>query len=270
MKIIDCFSFYNEIDILTYKLNILNDYIDYFVIVECTHTHIGNEKKLYFNENKHLFEKFNHKIIHIIADEPPIKNPSLINNINRWDNDKYQKNSIARGIKCIKELTDNDLIIITDLDEITNPDILNKIKNGEIEININILEMDLYFYNLNTKFKDKWIHPKILTFKIFNQLNMTCNDIRYISDYYTIPKILNAGWHLTYFADKYNIRNKLQNSGHTEYNTSKFTNLDYIQEKINTSSSLFEDDRIAEFIKLEDNNNLPTEYEKYLSKYIIK
>ena len=99
---------------------------------------------------------------------------------------------------------------------------------------------------------------------------MTCNDIRYISDYYTIPKILNAGWHLTYFADKYNIRNKLQNSGHTEYNTSKFTNLDYIQEKINTSSSLFEDDRIAEFIKLEDNNNLPTEYEKYLSKYIIK
>ena len=162
------------------------------------------------------------------------------------------------------------MIILTDLDEIINPELLNKIKKETMEINISILELDLYFYNLNTRFKDKWIHPKILTYKLFNQLNMSCNDIRYISDYYTIPKFLNAGWHLSYFSDKYDIRHKLQNIGHTEYNTSKFTNLDYIQEKIDTSSNLFEDDRISEFVKLEDNNNLPPEYEKYLSKYIIR
>ena len=55
MKIIDCFIFYNELDLLTYRLNLLNNIVDYFIIVESTHTFIGKEKKLFFNDNKHLF-----------------------------------------------------------------------------------------------------------------------------------------------------------------------------------------------------------------------
>ena len=54
MKIVDCFTFYNELELLNYRLNILDDVVDYFVIVEATHTFIGNEKKLYFNEYKEM------------------------------------------------------------------------------------------------------------------------------------------------------------------------------------------------------------------------
>ena len=55
MKIIDCFLFYNEIDLLNYRMNILNDVVDYFVIVESKYTFAGKEKKIYLEENKHLF-----------------------------------------------------------------------------------------------------------------------------------------------------------------------------------------------------------------------
>ena len=58
MKIVDCFIFYNEIDMLLYRLEILNEYIDYFIIVESKYTFTGKEKQLYYNESKHLFEKY--------------------------------------------------------------------------------------------------------------------------------------------------------------------------------------------------------------------
>ena len=77
IKIIDCFIFYNELELLTYRINILNDVVDYFVIVESTHTFIGKEKKLYFDENKNLFEKFKKKIIYIIVDDFPYKYPNI-------------------------------------------------------------------------------------------------------------------------------------------------------------------------------------------------
>ena len=85
MKIIDCFIFYNELDMLTYRLNILNDVVDYFVLVESNHTFVGKEKPLFYNENKHLFEKFNHKIIHIIVNDFPHKYPNV--NIGNNDDD---------------------------------------------------------------------------------------------------------------------------------------------------------------------------------------
>jgi beta-1,4-mannosyl-glycoprotein beta-1,4-N-acetylglucosaminyltransferase len=89
IKIIDCFIFYNEIDLLTYRLNILNDIVDKFVIVESTYTFSGKEKKLYFNENKHLFEKFNEKIIHIIVDNIPFKYPNInYKNKEQWVNEE--------------------------------------------------------------------------------------------------------------------------------------------------------------------------------------
>ena len=93
MKIIDCFTFYNEIDLLTYRLNILYPIVDYFIIVESTHTHIGKEKPLFFNENRNLFEKFMNKIIHIIVDDLPHKYPNVnICNNDVWNNEFFQRN----------------------------------------------------------------------------------------------------------------------------------------------------------------------------------
>ena len=133
MKIIDCFIFYNELDLLTYRFNLLNNIVDYFIIVESTHTFTGKEKKLFFNENKHLFEKFTNKIIHIIVHDFPYKyNNVNIDSNDVWNNEFFQRNAISRGINYIENLVEYDVIIISDLDEIPDPHTLDKIKNASI------------------------------------------------------------------------------------------------------------------------------------------
>jgi beta-1,4-mannosyl-glycoprotein beta-1,4-N-acetylglucosaminyltransferase len=265
MQIIDCFIFYNELDLLTYRLNLLNDIVDYFIIVESKHTFIGKEKNLFFNDNKHLFENFNNKIIHIIVDDFPNKFTNLkISDSDVWNNEYFQRNAISRGINCINDLSNSDVIIISDLDEIPDPYTLNKIKKGDIIVDFNILEMDFYYYNLNTRFKDKWTSCKIMTYNKYIELNTSCSNIR--ATHYC-SKILNGGWHLSYFGDSLFIQNKIQNFSHQELNTTNYTDLNKIEERLKESNDLF--DRILDIdkIKIEDNKYLPIDYDKYLNKY---
>ena len=109
MKIYDCFSYWDEDLLLDLRLNILNDFVDYFVIVEGNKTWQNNFKKLQFDSNK--FPKFKDRIIYVpVEDLPNGKNPYLREN--------FQRNCITRGLKNSAE---DDLIIISDLDEIPNP-----------------------------------------------------------------------------------------------------------------------------------------------------
>ena len=264
IKIIDCFIFYNELDLLTYRLNLLNNIVDYFIIVESTHTFIGKEKPLFYNENKHLFENFNNKIIHIIVNDFPYKYPNVnVGNNDVWNNEYFQRNAISRGIKCINNLSNSDVIIISDLDEIPDPNTLDKIKKGDIIIDINILEMDFYYYNLNTRFNGKWSLCKIISYKKYNELNVSCNHIRTIN----CSIILNGGWHLSYFGDKYFIQNKIQNFSHQELNNSEYTDLEKIEKRKKNSIDLYGRNSSIEKIKIEDNKYLPIDYHIYLNNY---
>ena len=86
MKIVDCFIFYNELDLLNYRLNVLNDVVDCFVLVEATRTFTGKQKPLHYAENKHLFEPFNHKIVHIVVDNFPFTDANI--NFSKNESDK--------------------------------------------------------------------------------------------------------------------------------------------------------------------------------------
>lgn len=263
-KIIDCFTFYNEMDLLTYRLHVLNDVVDYFIIVESTHTHVGKEKKLFFNENKHLFETFSEKIIHIIVDDFPHKIPNIDDNDKVWKNEHFQRNAISRGIDCIHDIENSDLIIISDLDEIPDPRTLDKIKKDEIHVEMNSLQMDFYYYNLNTRNKNKWTKSKIISYRNYKESNLSCNEIRFI-DY---PELINGGWHLSYFGDKYFIQNKIQQFAHQEYNNKNYTDLNIIQERIENVTDLYgRDNELFEKIKIEDNTYLPLDYNKYLNTF---
>ena len=121
--IYDCFSFFNELDILEIRLNTLNEVVDKFVLVEAPWTFTGNPKPLYFEENKERFKLFLDKIIHIVADQPPVS-PTVTERENAWIRESHQRNSINAGLNNAKN---NDLIIISDLDEIPNPQIIKKI-----------------------------------------------------------------------------------------------------------------------------------------------
>ena len=262
-KIIDCFIFYNELDMLIYRLNILNDIVDFFVLVESTHTFVGKEKQLFYQENKHLFEKFNHKIIHIIVDDFPYKYPNIsIEKDQQWTNERFQRNCISRGIDKLN-LNNQDIITITDLDEIPNPNVLEQIKNNIISIDVNIPEMDFYYYNLHSKMDHKWYHSKIISFKKYNELNITCEQIRF----YNCPIIKNGGWHLSYFGNEQFIKNKLENFAHQGLNINLFTNQEKIQNRIKNTQDLFDRPTKLIYIPIEDNENLPPKYEQYLTHF---
>lgn len=265
-KIVDGFIFYNELDMLTYRLNILNDVVDYFVLVEATHTFVGKEKPLFYQENKHLFEKFNHKIIHIIVDDFPHKYPNIdFEKKEQWNNEKFQRNCISRGINEL-ELNNNDLIIIADVDEIPNPKTLEQIKNNEIIVDINTIELDFYYYNLNCKMNHKWYNTKILTFNKYKELKICCDDIRF----YNCPIIQKAGWHLSYFGNEKFIQNKIENFSHQEYNHDTFTDEKLIEERITNGKDLFDrENNDIIYIEIQDNDNLPPKYDIYLKPFYI-
>ena len=134
MKIYDCFSYWDEDFLLDLRFNILNEYVDYFVIVEGNKTWQDNEKKLQFNIDK--FKKFRDKIIYIpVEDLPSGDDPYLREN--------YQRNCIDRGIK---DANKDDLIIISDLDEIPNPD---KLKNFNPKNRYSVFKQKHFYYKIN-------------------------------------------------------------------------------------------------------------------------
>jgi beta-1,4-mannosyl-glycoprotein beta-1,4-N-acetylglucosaminyltransferase len=256
MKIVDCFIFYNEIEMLTYRLNLLKNHVDYFVLIESRQTFIGKEKKLFFNENKHLFEQFN--IIHVIVDLPY---PYPTTNV--WENEYHQRNSISIGIDHLR-LLNEDVIILSDVDEIPNPHVLDHIKKGNIIVTANTLVMDFYYYNLNTKLSEMWTLCKIISYEKYKEYN-SCNDIRRSN----CSAILNGGWHLSYFGDNVFIQNKIQNFSHQELNTEEFTNLEKIKERINNVTDLYDRNIPFQKIKIEENTNLPPQYDTYLKNFYL-
>ena len=126
MKIFDCFMYFDEEVVLDVRLNSLDKYVDYFVIVESNFTHKGDRRDLKFNHNK--FDKFKNKIIYLVYD----KQPKGIETVNKNDSEdeksrKYilnaalreneQRNFIQDGLN---KAEDNDIILISDVDEIPN------------------------------------------------------------------------------------------------------------------------------------------------------
>lgn len=273
-KVIDCFIFYNELELLNYRLNVLNDVVDYFVIVEATHTHVGNEKILYYQENKEMFEKFKHKIIHIIVDDFPFQNKNInLERNEQWVNEKFQRQCISRGIEQILlnfQLNDNDLITICDLDEILDPNTLLLMKNNQIKLenDIGMPELDNYYYNLNTKFFDKWDLTKIINYKYY-KINKHCsNFIENVRQNRNCFRIPNGGWHLSYFGSPNFIKNKLANFAHCEFNNEQFNKIETIENKIKNGLDLFNRSLNPIIIPLKDNKYLPPLYNSLLKNFI--
>jgi beta-1,4-mannosyl-glycoprotein beta-1,4-N-acetylglucosaminyltransferase len=262
MKIIDCFIFYNELELLKYRFDILQDIVDYFVIVESKQTFMGKPKKLYFNENISQFSSIKKKIIHIIIDNFPFDERNIeVEKQHQWLNEYYQRNTINSGILSL-ELKNEDIILISDVDEIPDPKLLHVIKFQNFPIDINSLEQDMYYYNLNTLQNLKWCYAKILSFKKYKELNLMPNDIRLMN----IIPIKQGGWHLSYFGNANMIQNKIMNFSHQEYNNSLFTDIDNIQTKIESGIDLFNrKHNTFSFISTVMNTYLPPNYEKFFT-----
>lgn len=252
MKIVDAFIFYNELDLLRYRLTVLNKHVDYFVLVEATLTHAGNPKPLFYEDNKKLFAEFEHKVVHVIVDDFPKTKDA-------WVRERFQRNCISRGLSQLDVKTE-DLIIVSDLDEIPNPKSLDILRKEGLT-DICALKQDMYYYDLETLVQDDWLHPKVVSYDFFlNTLKSQIGECRLILPQKIMRK---AGWHLGYFGYSAElIQNKLKQFAHQEY--SKISK-DDIEVRLGGRVDLFDRDMTFTHIPLAENKNLPPRHELLLA-----
>jgi hypothetical protein len=223
--IVDCFLFYNELDMLTLHLEELYNVVDKFVLVESTTTFVGNVKPLYFNENKDKYSKYLDKIVHVIVEDTPKSN-------NPWFSEKFQRNAIDRGLSQLN-LKHGDIIIIGDVDEISDSETIANISKEGLHRPMS-LEMDFYYYNFNCRNVEKWYSTKVIPYTIYKQYPDPDNLRRSRCDTFK-----NGGWHLSYFGTPEFISNKLSNFSHQEYNNNDHNDVEIIKTRMDNSDDLF-------------------------------
>jgi beta-1,4-mannosyl-glycoprotein beta-1,4-N-acetylglucosaminyltransferase len=261
VRLVDAFVFYNELDLLEFRLETLYEVVDSFILVEATHTHSGVLKPLYFEENKDRFQRFQDKLIHVIVRDFPFQFPNIdYSKEQQWENEKFQRVCIERGLTDVKEVKDvkNVWISICDLDEVPDPKLLEQLKKGNLRLNakkVYSLGMDFYYYDL-THYKGKWHLGKIMSLETFQAGNW--KEIRAL-EAEIIPK---AGWHLSYFGDAKFISNKIKNFAYQEFAHQEYTSEENIRKRIEQNKDVFGRNESLEIIPLEKNEYLPPNFEK--------
>ena len=230
MKIFDCFMYFDEEVVVDVRLNTLNEFVDYFVIVESKFTHKGDPRDLRFNHKK--FEKFKDKIIYLVHEEEP-KEIEIVshNDTEKEKSRKYifnasyrengQRNYIQKGLFHAK---DNDLILISDVDEI--PNLLN-VNFEKIDEKIILFKQDMFYYKFNlylpnllwtgTKacIKKHLISPQWLRNVKDHKYPFYRIDTIFSKNKYTNVKYIDTGgWHFTNIKTAKEIEYKLRSYLH--------------------------------------------------------
>ena len=233
MKIYDCFMYYDEDLVLDIRLNYLDKFVDKFVIIESTYAHNGDKRKLLFNKKK--YSKFSNKIIYKILNKKPeglIKfkkmNSEDINRIkilNAIKRENFQRNYILEGIKNANK---EDIIIISDIDEIPK---LDSFDFSEVTDKIYIFEQKYFYYKLNLfdplitwhgsracrfskLLSPQWIRNIKAKKYFFWRLDLLFSN----NKYFNISIVKNGGWHFSYLKKPSGIKKKLKTYlHHNEY-----------------------------------------------------
>ena len=260
MKLIDCFMYFDEDLVLDIRLNTLNDNVDKFVIAEATKNHAGRPKKLNFEINK--FSKFKEKIIYLIVDDLPV---NVKSSKSGWHEnhmrDQFQRNALERGYK---NFSDEDLIMISDIDEIPNPKNISqfKIENKYACFLQKNFQSKLNLFNIS---HSEWAGTKICQKKFLRSPQWLRNIKIKKKSFWNffgkkIQLIKDGGWHFSFLKEPHFIKNKIISYSHQEYNTEKFTDINNIKEKISKGKDLF--DRELKYKKIDVDSSYPD--------YIIK
>ena len=248
--------FFDEEMLLDLRLNILDKFVDKFVIVESSYTHSGKEKKLIFDINK--YSKFKKKINYIVLKDPPKEIEEINNNdsegeisrkeiLNALKRENLQRDTIFNGLN---DADKNDWIIISDLDEI--PDLTN-INFNKIKNKIIFFKQKVFYYKLNLELKNlRWIGTKACRKKHLKSPQWLRNlkdkiypkwrvDILFSEKKYSdIFFIENGGWHFSFVKKPEDIEKKLKSYlHHREYDIDP-VGIDKIKNLINSKSVIYD------------------------------
>lgn len=221
MKIYDCFTFYNELDLLEIRLEELYNHVDHFVIVESNATFTNKPKPFNFEVNADRFSQYLDKIRYVKVEDMP-------GDADPWVNERFQRNQIMRGLA---DADANDIVVVTDVDEILRASAVDHMRSSDQTVFA--LRMPIY----NFKFNYIKINPD--RYNIWGMaarrsafediLPNTLRDLRF-SFFNTSYQYQNAGceviehggWHFTYMGNNEALRDKAQSFSHQEVNNPEF------------------------------------------------
>ena len=275
----DCFQFFNELDILKIRLNVLSPVVDRFVISEATETFSGLKKPLYYEENKEMFAEFADKIIHVVVDDTPEGGTH--------ERDTFQKNAVTRGLK---DCTDDDIVIFSDLDEIPNPDKVREILQDFQEDKIYHFAQRLFYCYLNMEEvsgsllsyagefegveRKKWIGTKMLSYKLLRGQNLLLGELRFPERKEIGIRVDDGGWHFGYMGGhgekdiRKRVQEKVVSAAHQEYNSKHV--LSNVTDQIKDGKDIF--GRDARFVRCDIDESFPQyirEHQKELDFLIM-
>lgn len=218
--IIDCTIFNDELEILEFRLDCLAEAVDRFVIVEADRTFSGRPKPLILRAALDRWPDKHHRIRLIEVTDMP-------NNPNAWVREAHQRNAIERGLE---DAAQNDLVLISDLDEIPNiAEIERQIRNDDICA----LNQKFYYYYFNLR-KGHWNKAAA---SLKRNLKVSPQITRGLMGR---PQIDEAGWHFSYLMSPEQIARKIEAFSHQEFNSPKFVDTQRIAERVEKRIDLFD------------------------------
>lgn len=240
--VIDCFQLLNELDMLEGRLRYLYDHVDYFVIVEATHTHSGRPKPLNYLENISRFQRYTNKILYFPYQFDDLENLNLDYKPNTVDfnSDHWRLENAQRdhAYQALKLFTGDAVVMINDVDEIPSRSFIELAKKEILSGQQQTLVSNQYFFHYN--------FCNIIPFKWAGTVFATLYDIKqkksiqwfrnhrghFVDHDYT-------GWHLSYWGTPDLISYKIQNFSHQEYNNESYTDIQQIKQKMQTGVEVF-------------------------------
>jgi beta-1,4-mannosyl-glycoprotein beta-1,4-N-acetylglucosaminyltransferase len=276
--------YFDEDLLLDLRLNTLNKYVKKFIITEATYTHNGNKKKLKFDITK--FKKFRDKITYIVVDEPPPNILEFIDGetehkraekliLNGMIRDYFQRENLKKGLI---ESQSDDLIMISDLDEIPN---LSNLDFSKIKNKIIFFEQKMFYYKLNLLYKEfKWYGTKAIKKKNFISPQWLRNikgkkyskwrlDIIFSKKKYSnLFFVKDGGWHFTCLRTAEELQNKLLNFAHHYEFEQSGLKIDDIRKMIAEKRVLYDHNIDQKGFKWSGKSTLEKIEEKLLPGYI--
>lgn len=228
--IYDCFLFFSELDLLDIRLNVMDKYVDYFVLVESKKTFTFKDKPLYYEENNHLFKKFHNKIIHVVTD---------FETQSDWGNEFHQRECIKGALK---DIADTDIVILSDLDEIPNLEGFN----FDIGTEVYGFNHQYYYYYLNCKMS----LTQCIT-KLFRAEHFKYRSAQEMRTFYPVEFIEKMGWHFSFMGGVKSIQDKMNAFAHQDINVPEYNSDDAIMSAIGEKRDLFNRDFSFEDVEIE-------------------
>jgi hypothetical protein len=257
MKIYDCFTFFNEFELLELRLRELYDHVDHFVIVEANRTFQNKEKPLHYKENAERFRQWADKIVYHEVVDMPI-------NADAWARERHQRDAIVRAVA---DADPADIIMIGDADEIPRPETVDYLRTSERSIWGFRMPLFNFKYNymlVNQDCYTVWsgaLRKKLLvSAEDFRRMRHALNDFGYGAQDSMLEIVEHAGWHFTYLGNEDFAKTKIQSFAHTE------TNRPDILDQLDIEASIA---RGAGIIQTDVNYRFaPVAVDEYLPKHV--